>query len=88
MSPEEKALLERTYRLTEENNNMLRSLRRAQRFGTAFRVLYWTLIIVTSFGAYYFVQPYLKAASGVYGTATDSVAQFRELLSDFSNTTK
>lgn len=85
MSPEEKALLERTYRLAEENNDMLRSLRRYQRLGSAFRVLYWALIILTSVGAYYFVQPYIQAASGLYGNASDSVSQFRELLSGFKD---
>ncbi len=66
MTPEERSLLERTYKLVEENNNILRSIRRATRFSMAFRILYWVVIIVVSFGAYYFIQPYIETMLGAY----------------------
>lgn len=67
MTPEERSLLERTHKLAEENNEMLRSIRRANRFGTAMRVLYWVVILVLSFGAYYFIQPYVNTLTDAYG---------------------
>ena len=88
MSPEERALLERTYKLTEENNDILRALRRSQRVGTAFRAAYWILIILTSFGAYYFIQPYVQTLGGLYGNASDSLSQVKNITAQFSDLTK
>ena len=67
MTPEERSLLERTYKIAEENNAILKSIRRSARVGTAMRVLYWAVIIVTGFGAYYFIQPYLTMLLGMAG---------------------
>ncbi|MEN9912909.1 MAG: hypothetical protein RLY66_317 [Candidatus Parcubacteria bacterium] len=66
MTPEERSLLERTHKLTEENNEILRSIRRATRFSLAFRIVYWVVIIVISFGAFYFIQPYMETMLGAY----------------------
>ena len=73
MTPEERSLLERTHKLAEENNAILRSIRRSNRFGTIMRILYWVLIIVLSFGAYYLIQPYLQAVTGAYGNLQDGL---------------
>ncbi|MBP6858651.1 MAG: hypothetical protein KBC33_02360 [Candidatus Pacebacteria bacterium] len=66
MTPEERSLLERTYKLTEENNEILRKMRRANRFSLALRIGYWVVIIVISFGAYYLIQPYVETMFGAY----------------------
>lgn len=66
MTPEERSLLERTYKLAEENNEILRSIRRSTRVSMVFRVLYWVVIIIVSFGAYYFIQPYIDMMLGAY----------------------
>jgi len=60
MTPEEKSLLERTYKMTEENNAILRSIRRSARLSTIFKVIYWAVIIFVSIGAYYVIQPYMN----------------------------
>jgi hypothetical protein len=67
MTPEEKSLLERTYKLSEENNEILRSIRRSNRLGLAMRAIYWGFIIIASFGAYYFIQPYVTTLLGISG---------------------
>lgn len=66
MTPEERSLLERTHKLVEENNEILRSIRRTNRFSVVLRLLYWVVILVLSFGAYYFIQPYITTMLGVY----------------------
>ncbi len=73
MTPEEKSLLERTYKLAEDNNEILRQMRRVNRFSTALRFLYWAIILGLSFGAYYFIQPYIDSLSGLYGQARDNI---------------
>lgn len=87
VTPEEKSLLERTHALAEENNEILKSIRRANRFGTIMRVLYWVVIIGLSVGAYYFIQPYVTFMSGLYGqsqsgmnSAQDAASGLRDLL--------
>ena len=69
MTPEEKSLLERTYKLAEENNVILRSLRRSSRYALILRIVYWVVIILISFGAFYFIQPYFTALTGATGQA-------------------
>jgi hypothetical protein len=66
MSPEERSLLERTYKMAEENNTILRSIRRSNRFGLVMRLFYWALIIAASYGAYYFIQPYVNTVLSLY----------------------
>ena len=57
MTPEEKSLLERTYKMAEETNAIVRLMRRTNRYSTIARVSYWVVIILLSFGAFYFIQP-------------------------------
>jgi hypothetical protein len=47
----------------EENNKILRKMRRASIWGNIFRVFYWGLIIVSAIGAYWFIQPLLSTYS-------------------------
>lgn len=61
MSPEERELLTRSIELSEENNKMLRSMRRSARFSSFLRLVYWVLIIGSAIWTYYFIQPYLEA---------------------------
>jgi hypothetical protein len=93
MSPEERSLLERTYKMVEENNNILLSIRRNARIGTAMKFIYWAVIIGLSFGAYYFIQPYIEILSGTLlgggniektvngiGNIQSTVSQIQDLL--------
>lgn len=76
MTPEERSLLERTYKLSEENNEILRSIRRSNRLSIAMRIAYWVVILVASFGAYYFIQPYVNAVVSTYSSVFgDGTAQ-------------
>ena len=67
MTPEERSLLERTAALTEENNKLLKSMQRSARWRTAFQIGYWVLIIGLTFGAFYFIQPYINSLTGALG---------------------
>jgi len=84
MTPEERSLLERTHKLAEENNAMLHSMRRMSRISTIARVLYWGVILVASFGAYYLIQPYIESFLDIYGqiqgSSTTGIGSFVDLL--------
>jgi len=72
MTPEERAKLDRALHLAEENNKLLLSLRRTNRVAIGMRVLYWVIIIGLTFGAFYFVQPYLNFFSSLTGNLNPS----------------
>ena len=60
MDQEEKQLLENTFNLAKENNQMLHKIRRSQRIANITRFFYWLIIIGITVGAFYFVQPYVN----------------------------
>ena len=87
MTPEEKSLLERTYYLAEENNSILRKMRRANRIGVAIKIFYWVVIIAAAVGALYFLQPYIDStmrmvdeAQKVISGVGDTVNQAQTIL--------
>lgn len=73
MNPNEKELLQKTYELSEENNKILRSIRRSNRLSSFFRIIYWVLIIGISIGAYYYIQPYVDAMIKSYRSVQDDI---------------
>jgi hypothetical protein len=87
MNPEDRNLLESTYKLVEENNEILRKLHRKQQAGMVIKALYWAVIIAISLGAYYFIQPYVELMGDLYNEATGQEKSFegvRDLLEDLS----
>ena len=83
MTPEERELLTQSIKLAEENNKMLRGLRRSNRVSIFFRVIYWVIIIGTAFGAYYAiqpkVQPYLDVIIRSYGGMKETVDSIKKV---------
>ena len=51
-------------------------MRRASRLGTAFRIFYWLVIIGLGFGAYYFIEPYVKQFNTAYLQFNNTVKNF------------
>ncbi|MEK7607730.1 MAG: hypothetical protein AAB484_02315 [Patescibacteria group bacterium] len=68
MTPEEHRILIETRELTEENAVILKSIQRSNRFSLVFRVLYWVIIIGSSVGAYYLIQPYVETLKQAYSS--------------------
>ncbi|MFZ1987596.1 MAG: hypothetical protein WAV21_00985 [Minisyncoccia bacterium] len=56
MDPELKSLLEETLRVTEDNNRILRAMRRDSWIGLIGRIVFWILIAIVPF---YFLSAYL-----------------------------
>ncbi len=88
MTPEERSLLERTHKLAEENNKILHSLRRANRFATLMTVCYWVIIIGVSFGAYYVIQPYIEMIFTLYGKIQGDAATTHSAISSLQGLLK
>ena len=73
MSPEEKELFKRSIALTEENNDILRSIQRHMRLQRFMTIIYWLFIIGSFVGAYYIIQPYIEQLMSIYGGAKSSL---------------
>jgi hypothetical protein len=82
MTPEENEILKNTYELSKENNKILRGIRRSNRWSLIFRVLYWTLIIGVSVGAFYFIQPYINTITGAYSNLQDNLDTVKSATSN------
>ncbi len=75
--------LEEVYKVTIENNEILRSLRRQQRIANAFRILYWLVILISIGGAYYYVRPIVTAFTGNSIKVQEGLNQFDVLRKQF-----
>ncbi|MEY2671586.1 MAG: hypothetical protein RL687_3 [Candidatus Parcubacteria bacterium] len=67
MDQDIKKLLEENLELSKENNELLKKVRNTQKLAQIYRIVYWVVIIGASYGAYYFVQPYIGGILNVYG---------------------
>ncbi|MFA6554005.1 MAG: hypothetical protein WCS89_00675 [Candidatus Paceibacterota bacterium] len=85
MTPEEKSLLERTYKMAEENNHILRGIRRSNRYGIAAKIFYWVVIIGITFGAFYYLQPYLNSMVNLIEQAQKAVQSVNGTVSQAQN---
>lgn len=79
MTPEERSILERTLKIAEENNSILRGIRRSNRFSMFLRLGYWVIIIGLSFGAYYFVKPLINSTLGLYDQVQKNVSNVQDI---------
>ena len=80
MNPEEKEILKKTLELSQENNDMLHSIRRGMFWGRVMRVIYWVVIIGVSIGVYYYIEPYLNGAIDAYGNVKGDLKSFSDLF--------
>lgn len=76
MDPESKKLLEETFRLAQDNNDMLRSMKRSVFWSRVMRIIYWVFIIGSAVGAFYLLQPYIDQLKEVYSGASDILENF------------
>lgn len=79
MDPESKQLLDKTFALAEENNKMLRGMRRLQRISSFMSMLYWLVIIIIALGSFYFMQPYVAQLQKFMKDSGTSIQQLKNL---------
>ncbi len=90
MDPELKRLLEENLTLTKENHKILRTMRRSARFGLAFKIILWAVLLLAPL---YFYQEYLAPIIGQFqpggqkGSTNSfgfpSYADFQKLLEEY-----
>ena len=73
MNPEEKVLLERTLKLSEENNQILRQMRRTARWAVVWGFIKAALIIVPLILGYLYLQPFFDQILENYSSAQELI---------------
>ena len=73
--------LDKIVALCESNNKILKGMQRSARAGRFFTIVYWTLIIGSAVGAYYYIQPYLDQAMRLYQEINSGVSKVNSLPS-------
>ena len=65
--------------LFEENNAMLKRMRRSAEWASFFRFIYWLLIIAAGVVSYYYLQPYLDKAIQLYNQVQATENQVKSI---------
>ncbi len=71
MNTEDKVLLERAQKLSEENNRMLKSIQRIIKFGQIWGIIKLAIIIIPLVIGYLFLEPYFGSASDTFNNAKE-----------------
>lgn len=71
MDPEIKEALRALLQMTEENNKMLRKMRRLQKWESVWRTIKFLIIIGIAFGSFYFLEPYFDKVMQIYQSVVD-----------------
>lgn len=79
MTPEERELLVHSIKLAEENNKILRGIRRNARISSFLRVFYWLIILGSAFGLYYYTKPYIDGIVDSYIGMQQSLEKVTDL---------
>jgi len=66
MSPEERQLLERTLKLSEENNFLLRKINRRARWAFLWGLVKILIVVIPLVIGFLYLQPYLDQAAANY----------------------
>lgn len=78
--------LEAVYKMTLENNDILRTIRRQHYFSNFLSSLYWLMVIGVIGGAYYFIRPVVTAISSNSGGVEETINQFNQIRSQLPET--
>ena len=85
MTPEEREMLEESLELSRENNKMLKRMKRAAMYGRIIKIVYLIVILVLTFGVYYFIQPYLDVLTKGYSDVMSGVKSIKGIGDTINN---
>ncbi len=81
-------MVQETYDLTKENNDLLKKMRRSQKLAHISRIVYWLILIGISVGAFYYIQPYLQKVYSLYTEGISQYSGFKDASTNLFKTTK
>ena len=66
---------ERLMKLVQENNKMLKKMRRGQTIDRVMRIVYWLILIGIAVGSFYYLQPWIQQMTEMYSSIVQSIGQ-------------
>jgi hypothetical protein len=78
MTPEERDLLTQSIKISEENNRILKSMRRSARFASFLRIVYWVIILGSAFSAYYIIKPFIDPLIKGYNSVQENIQSVKD----------
>lgn len=72
--------------LAEENNKILRGMRRNALISRLWHIFYWLLILGTGVASYYYLQPYINTLTDAYKsmqTTQQNISNFPQSIKDY-----
>lgn len=85
MDPNIEARLKGIEEKLDKTYNLVERVRRIQKQGQAFRIFYWTLIILATFGAFYYIQPYIDQLLEAYTGIQNTQEQLKTSIPSINN---
>lgn len=85
MDTELKALLEENLKISQENNVLLKKLRKSARAASITRAFYWLVIIGLTVGSFYYLEPYLNKVKSMYDSGALSLDKIQAMLNNIPN---
>jgi hypothetical protein len=83
MDPELKSLLEENIRLSKENNDLLRIMRRNAQWGLVGKIIFWLLLFVAPLiFVWGYIGPLMNALNGT-GDSTFNSGNLQQLLDQY-----
>lgn len=79
MDPEDRRLLERTFKLSENNSRILKKLERRSRWAFIWGVIKIAIVIVPLILGYLFIRPHLDEAAGQFQEIKEVFEDYRSL---------
>jgi len=78
-----KELVRQNTAITQETNQMVKSMRNASRMGRVMKIVWIGLIAFASISAYFYFQPYIAQIMDFYNQAQATINQAKQLGSQF-----
>ncbi|MDH5442495.1 MAG: hypothetical protein OEX08_02770 [Candidatus Nomurabacteria bacterium] len=77
MDPEFKKVMNQHLKLARENNEILRAMRRQNRFSKVAKFLKYIIILSLAFGIWYYLKPVFDQARQSYNDVSDSLGSIK-----------
>lgn len=77
-------IVEETRELSLDNNRILHSIQRRDRWSLILRIIYWSVILGIAAGAVYYIQPYIDQLKEVYSGVVQTQHNVAEFSGKFS----
>lgn len=73
-----KELLRKNLEASQESLKILKKMRRASAFGTVFKIVKFIVIVALSYGAYYYIEPYLRGVVDMLSNISQGAGQIKQ----------